>query len=176
MADFVGGVFIAIHDGNHHAHQRRVGAIQAHGVHHHPELGLVLAGDGTIARLIPIQHQAALVAMRHHVAVHLNGHGPAHVDRHYRPNSAASNRCREDSSWANAGPCRCAASGTRRQTGSRPAPLDGVKPVQQIVRFQNGLRVGVDHAFLQQLPGTQRTRATATKARPLGGDSGRTAL
>jgi hypothetical protein len=32
--------------------------------------------------------------------------------------------------------------------------ISGVIPVQKIVRFQNGLRVGVDHAFLQQLPGT----------------------
>ena len=38
MADLLGGRFVAIHNRNHHPHQRRVGAIQAHGIHHHPEL------------------------------------------------------------------------------------------------------------------------------------------
>ena len=67
--------FVLIHHRNDHPHQRRIGAIQANRVRHHPELGLVFVGDHPVARLVPIQHQVLLASGSDHVSIHGNRGG-----------------------------------------------------------------------------------------------------
>ena len=76
-------IHISIGYGDHHAYQRRIGAVVANGIRYHVELCSVLARHNAVTGLIPIDHEAPVLAFSDYVAVDLNGRTVRHADLSY---------------------------------------------------------------------------------------------